>query len=328
MRSVASLRWARAVGEGGPYISDPRRIDAADASDTTSFYERGFVRSPANSGARAKIFFDPLDPLFTTSPGPILRDGRRLSLKAREALRAKWGDSMRVRRMTEPELEQVYQSIAKAAGPLSKAKRTSLAKELNELSETMLMMWEVWAITPRQAASLLADVSKRARALKQALRALVADQSREFGPFRSLAVGIRDVRREASGERHSEYVIISQLKWLEDRLDEIAAAGKLSAAQRREISRKYRIERGHDKAASILVSDLAGIWQRETGSAPDAWRGADGRYRGKFWNFLRASIVVCREFMGQKAADGALYSRVERLIKEKKRSRAPTPHTG
>jgi hypothetical protein len=235
---------------------------------------------------------------------------------------------MGVRRMTEPELQQVYQSIAKVAGPLSKVKRSSLGKELNKLNEEVAIMWEVWAITPRQAASLLTDVSKRARALKQALSALVADQSREFGPFSSLVAGIRDLRPEALGELRDSEVIISHLIWLEDRLDEIARAAKRSAAQRIEVSRKYRIERGHDKAASILVSDLAGIWQRETGSAPDAWRGADGRYRGKFWNFLRASTVVCREFMREKAADGALYSRVERLIKDKKRSGARTPHTG
>jgi hypothetical protein len=72
-------------------------------------------------------------------------------------------------------------------------------------------------------------------------------------------------------------------------------------------------------AVKLFLFKLNDIWLERTKRKVDAWiDSATGEYRGNFWYFVRASAVLCREFMGAKATDGALFSRLERLIREQK----------
>jgi hypothetical protein len=231
---------------------------------------------------------------------------------------------MPARRMTLPELESAWGAIEAAIErPLSVSEKEMLASQVHRLNSDVWIMWRVWSPSFNQQAKLLAELAKKTKAARHALGALAdGDWDPQWSTISHLVSKLYSLRVKTGKSGRTDAArnaVGAEMKGIHESLGEIAAAATLASKERAEVAKEYRLVRGHDKAAALLVEDLAKIWRSKTGTEPDAWVDKETKeYRGKFWNFVKASTVVVREFMGEKATNGALFSRVERLTRKHK----------
>jgi ABC-type proline/glycine betaine transport system substrate-binding protein len=234
---------------------------------------------------------------------------------------------MPARRMTLPELEKAWGSIEAAnERPLSNSEKEMLARQIHRLNDDAWMMWRLWSPSFNKQAKLLAEVAKRTRAARYALGALAdGDWDPQWSTIRSLVNELYSLRvKNGKADRTdvAHQAVGAEIKALYETLGEVVAAARLASKQRAEAAEKYGVARGHDRTIDYFLENLAELWIANTNTKLDAWIDKDTRtYHGQFWNFVMASIVVVREFMGQKANNGAIHSRIDRLNRQSKRGR-------
>jgi hypothetical protein len=227
-----------------------------------------------------------------------------------------------IREMSESELDELYRSFERAGVILTPADKAALKLEVWEIANTVQITWLAWERTPRQMEKEMRSVAELARLLEKALGKppdgdwLEAEQT----PIVRLPYDLSFVWSE-SGRGASDAVLERSLRTFYQLLDDVALAAERGLASRlnSEPSKRVNWRRGRDKAVNFFLFRLSDIWVERTKKDADAWVDKfTGEYRGNFWYFVRASAALCREFMGEKATDGALFSRLERLIREQK----------
>jgi hypothetical protein len=230
-----------------------------------------------------------------------------------------------IREMSESELDEVYRSFERAGVMLTPADKAALKREVWEVADSVRGAWLVWKRTPRQMEKEMRSVANLARLLQEALGKppdgdwLEAEQT----PIIRLPYDLSFVWSE-SGRRGGSYpdTFERSLRTFCHLLNDVALAAerRLSRGHRVKSSEGANWSRGRDMAVKLFIFKLNDIWLERAKRKVDAWVDSDtGEYRGNFWYFVRASAVLCREFMGEKATDGALFSRLDRLIREQKK---------
>jgi hypothetical protein len=223
-----------------------------------------------------------------------------------------------IREMSESELDEVYRSFERVGVTLTPADKAALKLEVWEIAENARWIWYLWEKTPLQQQKEMRAVADLARSLEKALGKPPEGDWLGSKPIVQLVHHLADVYSQSGRGGIYPDDFEKALRSFYGLLCDVAIAAEMAL----ELEPWERPTfRGRDEAVILLLGKLSDIWGARTKGKADAWvDSATGEYRGNFWYFIRASAVLCREFMGEKASDGALFSRLERLIREVKNS--------
>jgi hypothetical protein len=231
---------------------------------------------------------------------------------------------MPLRQLSDAEFDEVCRAIEAVRPSLSREESAALRSELAKLNERVCAFWRLWAKPGKQYEKELRTVARLCRELAQVLGDpptgdwLEAEESPIVDLPHHLSFVYSGSGRTGTYPRTFE----KALRDFDRLLDDVALAADRAADSRlTSLARGMGSPaRGRDKVAKLLLIELRDIWLQLTKRRPDARIDGEMRYRGNFWQFVWASSAVCREFMSDKGTAGALFSRLDRLIRQPKRA--------
>jgi hypothetical protein len=220
-----------------------------------------------------------------------------------------------VRNYTEHEIQTMGSAVTHAY--MGSAQRPKKVADVNRMD--VLIIENAWAAkalayfqtNPRKRLKRLESTLRALRSLRSTLAEL---RSEDFASLRFLDIDVELYAGEPEliGEIWERMRIGEEwLSWLQ---------GLIEAVQHEQLpkmpkTKMDRFSRPIDVWLDGMIRRYADAWH-ELGSHPKVWCNKyTSEYQGDFWIFVRTAIQPFFELLGEKASDGALFSRIERICR-------------
>jgi hypothetical protein len=166
-------------------------------------------------------------------------------------------------------------------------------------------------INPRVRIKRLESIARALQSLRATLTEL---RSEDYASLRFMDIDVELYAGEPEliGEIWEKMRIGEEwLSWLEELVKAFLVVNKQTPKTEMD-----RFSRPIDVWLDGMIRNYADAWHELTGSHPKVWCNKyTSEYQGDFWIFVRTAIQPFFELLGEKASDGALFSRVERICR-------------